>query len=66
MYIYGHVCNMDNTDRIKYLLAKLKELKELLDKDEEDGFILRPNIRQRWVDHMTQLNEEYEELIKNN
>ena len=66
MYIYGHVCNMDNIDRIKYLLTKIKELKELLDKDELDGYILRPNIRQRWVDHMTQLNEEYEELIKNN
>jgi len=52
--------------RMEYLLSKIAELKALLDKDEQDGYILRPNVRQRWEDHINQLIKEYEDLINNN
>jgi len=49
---------------MNYLMSKIAEIKALLDKDEQDGYILRPNVRERWVDHINQLIKEYDELIK--
>lgn len=55
---------MTNTEYMNYLMSKIAEIKALLDKDEQDGYILRPNVRERWVDHINQLIKEYDELIK--
>ncbi|MCZ2336925.1 MAG: hypothetical protein LC127_01775, partial [Chitinophagales bacterium] len=58
--------NMNNDDMMKTLLRlreEIKELSEAIEKDNEDGYLLRPYVRRRYEDLLEIARAEERELL---
>jgi len=56
---------MDNMKRIAKIVSEIRDIEDYLLKDEKDGYILRPYVRQRLEDRLQTLAEEKRDLNNN-